>query len=112
MAVKSFETKAREKQVVEFELDGETFRFTPPKRAELIMSVVSSVGLDGRATETDSVRDLLNWIGEGLSEEQSERILGRLRDQDDDFDLEQLNEIARYLLGQSSNRPTRRRSGS
>jgi hypothetical protein len=109
--MKSFETKAREKQVVEFELDGETFRFTPPKRAELIMSVVSSVGLDGRATETDSVRDLMNWIGEGLSEEQAKRIFDRLTDTNDDFDLDQLNEIARYLLGQSSNRPTRRRSG-
>jgi hypothetical protein len=75
------------------------------------MSVVSSVGLDGRATETDSVRDLMNWIGEGLSEEQAKRIFDRLTDTNDDFDLDQLNEIARYLLGQSSNRPTRRRSG-
>ena len=111
MAGKSFETKVREKQVVEFELDGESFRFTPPKRAELIMSVVSSVGLDGRATESDSVRDLLNWIGEGLSEEQAKRLLDRLSDPDDNFDLADINEIARYLLGQSTNRPTRRRSG-
>lgn len=110
--MKSFKTKTREKQVIEFELDGETFKFTPPKRAELIMSVVSSVGLDGRSTEADSVRDLLNWIGDGLSEEQRDRLLARLRDDEDDFDLDQVNEIARYLLGQSSNRPTRRRSGS
>lgn len=112
MAVKSFETKAREKQVVEFELDGESFRFTPPKRSGLIMSVVSSAGLDGRSTDTDSVRDLMNWIGKGLSDEQAQRIFDRLTDEDDDFDLDQLNEIARHLLGQSSNRPTRRRSGS
>jgi hypothetical protein len=109
--MKSFETKVREKQVIEFELDGESFRFTPPKRAELIMSVVGSVGVDGRSTETDSVRDLLNWLGEGLSEEQGQRIFDRLQDPADDFDLDQLNEVARYLLGQSSNRPTRRRSG-
>ncbi len=110
--MKSFETKSREKQVVEFELDGETFRFTPPKRAGLIASVVSTVGLDKTSTDTDSVRDLLNWLGDGLSEEQSQRIFERLNDDADDLDLDQVNEIARYLLGQSSNRPTRRRSGS
>jgi len=41
---------------VEFELDGEVFRFTPPKRAELIMSVVGTVGLDKASTDTDSVQ--------------------------------------------------------
>jgi hypothetical protein len=112
MAVKSFETKAREKQVIEFDLDGETFKFTPPKRAGLIMSVVGTIGLDASSSDTDSVRDLLNWLGNGLSEEQGMRIFDRLKDDDDDLDLDQVNEIARYLLGQSSNRPTRRRSGS
>jgi hypothetical protein len=110
--VKEFTTKERERQVVEFVVDGETFKFTPPKRSVLIASVVSSVGLDGRATDTDSVRDLLNWIGEGLPEDQAGRFLERLTDPDDDFDLEQVNDIARFLLGQTSNRPTRRRSAS
>jgi hypothetical protein len=110
MATKEFTTKERERQKIEFVLDGETFVFTPPKRAELIMSVVTSVGVDKAATEADSVKDLLNWIGEGLEEHQSLRLLERLQDPNDDFDLENINEIARYLLGQSSNRPTRRRS--
>ena len=108
---KEFTTKERERTPIEFVLDGETFKFTPPKRSGLIISVVSKTGLDGRASDADSVRDLLNWIGDGLSDEQAERLLERLRDPDDDFDLENVNEIARYLLGQSSNRPTRRRSG-
>jgi hypothetical protein len=110
--VKDFTTKERERQVVEFVVDGETFKFTPPKRAALIASVVSNVGLDGKSTDTDSVRDLLNWIGEGLPEEQSGRFLERLLDPEDDFDLDQVNDIARYLLGATSNRPTRRRSAS
>lgn len=109
--MKEFTTKERERQTVEFVLDGETYSFTPPKRAELIMSVVSASGLDRPTTEADSVRDLLNWLGEGLGENQADRLMERLRDPDDDFDLAQINEIARYLLGQSSNRPTKRRSG-
>jgi hypothetical protein len=108
---KSFATKVREKQVIDFDIDGEPFTFTPPKRAGLIASVVSSVGLDGRATDTDSVRDLLNWMGDGLPEAQKDRVIERLNDPEDDFDLDTVNDIARYLLGQSSGRPTKRRSG-
>lgn len=108
---KEFTTNERPRQVTEFDVDGEHYVFTAPKRAGLIMSVVTTVGIDGKgSTESDSVRDLLNWLGEGLPEDQADRLLNRLKDPDDDFDLENINEIARYLLGQSSNRPTRRRS--
>ena len=109
--MKTFETKAKEAKVVEFELDGRMLKFTTPKRAGLIASVVNSVGLDSRNLDTDSTRDLLNWLGEGLSEEDSDWLLSRLTDPDDDFDLEEINEVAKYILGQNSNRPTRRRRG-
>lgn len=108
---KVFETKKKEAKIVEFELDGREMVFTTPKRAGLIASVVNNVGLDARNLDTDSTRDLLNWLGEGLSEEDGDWILGRLTDPDDDFDLEDINELAKYILGQSSNRPTRRRRG-
>lgn len=109
--MKAFETKAKEQPTIEFELDGRRMVFKTPKRAGLIASVVNSVGLDSRVTDSDSTRDLLNWLGEGLSEEDAEHVLGRLQDPEDDFDLADINEIAKYLLGQSSNRPTRRRRG-
>lgn len=107
---KEFSTKSRERRQIEFTLDGETFTFTPPKRAELIMSVIAEDGLNSKGTDTDSIRDMLNWLGDGLGETQAASLLARLRDPDDDLDLDTVNEIARYLLGQSSNRPTRRRS--
>jgi hypothetical protein len=109
--VKAFETAPKEQKVIEFELDGRTIEFKTPKRAGLIASVVSNVGLDGRSLDTDSTKDLLNWLGEGMSEDDATHLLERLQDPDDDFDLSDINEIARYLLGQSSNRPTRRRRG-
>lgn len=109
---KEFTTKKRESRPVPFSIDGEDFVFTPPKRAGLIMSVVTNVGLEKAGTDSDSTRDLLNWVSEGLPEEQAQVLLDRLKDPDDDFDLEQINDIARYLLSQSSNRPTKRRSGS
>lgn len=109
--MKQFETKEKEAKVVEFELDGRALRFTVPKRSGLIASVVNNVGLDSRNLDTDSTRDLLNWLGDGLSDEDGQWIFDRLKDPDDDFDLEEINEIAKYILGQTSNRPTKRRHG-
>lgn len=109
--MKQFTTKEKEQKEVDFELDGRQIHFVVPKRSGLIMSVVNNVGLNGRNLDTDSTRDLLNWLGEGMSEEDAEWILGRLKDPDDDFDLEDINDIAKHLLGQGSNRPTRRRRG-
>lgn len=107
---KEFTTKERVPQVIEFDLDGEHYVFTVPKRSGLIMSVVTTVGINGRgSTDADSVKDLLNWIGEGLPEDQATRLLDRLTDPNDDFDLDNINEIARFLLAESGKRPTRRR---
>lgn len=110
--MKSFTTRAKERKVVEFEIDDRQMTFTMPKRSGLIISVVDRIGTDVRGADNDSTRDLLNWIGEGLSEEDATWLLDRLKDPDDDYDLEDVNELARYLLGQGTNRPTRRRSGS
>lgn len=111
MAGKQFYTKEKEQKIVEFEWDDRPLRFTVPKKSGLIASVVNNVGLDARSLDTDSTRDLLNWLGEGFSEEDSQWIFDRLTNPDDTFDLEDVNEMAKYILGQASNRPSRRRRG-
>lgn len=108
---KQFETKPKEKKIVEFDIDDRHIVFEVPKKSGLIASVVNSVGLDSRNLDTDSTRDLLNWLGDGMTEEDGEWILSRLKDPKDEYDLEDINEIAKYILGQTSNRPTRRRRG-
>jgi hypothetical protein len=108
---KQFTTTKKEAKVVDFDLDDRHLVFTVPKKSGLIASVVNNVGLDARNLDTDSTRDLLNWLGDGFSDEDGKWVLDRLSDPDDDFDLEDINEIAKYILGQASNRPTRRRRG-
>lgn len=108
---KQFVTQEKERKTVEFDVDDRHIVFQVPKKSGLIASVVNRVGLDSRNLETDSTRDLLNWLGEGMTEEDSKWLLERLLDADDEFDLEDINEIAKYILGQTSNRPTRRRRG-
>jgi len=111
MTGKQFYTKEKEQKIVEFDLDDRHIVFTVPKRSGLIASVINKVGLDSRNLDTDSTRDLLNWLGEGLSDEDGEWIFARLTDEEDQFDLDDINEIAKYILGQSANRPTKRRRG-
>jgi len=108
---KQFVTQEKERKIVEFDVDDRHIVVRVPKKSGLIASVINKVGLDSRNLDTDSTKDLLNWLGEGMTEEDSEWLLGRLVDQDDEFDLEDINEIAKYILGQTSNRPTRRRRG-
>lgn len=108
---KQFVTQEKEQKTVEFDVDDRHIVFQVPKKSGLIASVVNNVGLDNRNLDTDSTRDLLNWLGEGMTEDDSKWLLGRLVDPDDNFDLEDINEIAKYILGQASNRPTRRRRG-
>jgi hypothetical protein len=109
--VKQFVTAEKERKIVEFDIDDRHIVFQVPKKSGLIASVVNSVGLDSRNLDTDSTRDLLNWLGEGMTEDDSKWLLARLVDPDDDYDLEDINEMAKYILGQTSNRPTRRRRG-
>lgn len=108
---KQFVTQEKERKTVEFDVDDRHIVFQVPKKSGLIASVVNKVGLDSRNLDTDSTRDLLNWLGEGMTEDDSAWLLGRLLDPDDEFDLDDINEIAKYILGQTTNRPSRRRRG-
>ena len=108
---KQFVTQQKEQKIVEFDIDDRQIVFQVPKKSGLIASVANSVGLHSRNLDTDSTRDLLNWLGEGMTEDDSKWLLARLVDPDDDYDLEDINEMAKYILGQTSNRPTRRRRG-
>ncbi len=111
MSGKQFITTKKEEKIVEFDVDDRHIVFSVPKRSGLIASVVNNVGLDARNLDTDSTRDLLNWLGSGMSDEDGEWLFARLTDEDDAFDLEDINEIAKYILGQTTNRPSRRRRG-
>jgi hypothetical protein len=107
--MKKFTTEKREEQIIEFEIDDEMYTFTTPKRASLATSVLTTVGLHRPLTDSESLRDLLNWFSEGLGEEQNARLMARLEDPEDDFDLPDVTRIARWLITETSGRPTKRR---
>lgn len=106
--MKTYTTKERAPRPIEFELDGETFHFTPPKQSRLIMDAVTAEDQD--MAQFYATRDLFNWLGLGLSDEQGQRILDRLNDPADDLDTDTVMEITHDLIKEASNRPTKQPS--
>lgn len=92
-----FTTTAKVRTAIVFELDGDEFKFTPPKQASMIMSM-----LDGEADDLTVVRAGLHWLGDGLDEQQNEYLMNRLRDPKDDFDITDLQPVIEWLITESS----------
>jgi hypothetical protein len=95
----SFTSAKRRKDPIPFDLDGETYSFTPPKQAAMALPFLD----DENAVE---LRVVMDWLGKGLPEEQVERLIERLRDKEDDFDIDTLKAVVKGLVGKVSGRPT------
>lgn len=78
------------------------YSFQPPKQAAMFLPVITSGGSDSAL-----ITGPIQWLTEGLSEEDTERIMDRLRDPEDDLDFEFLQGVINQLVAQSSKRPTK-----
>ncbi len=99
MPTKTF-TSARQRisaEPIEFELDGDTYSFTPQKTTALAVS-----GLNGGS---DQIKGQLNWLGAGLPDDQAKRIVDRLLDPADDLELVTVIQIVGFLIGEMAGRP-------
>lgn len=102
-APQRFTVPKRPQREVTFELESpdgelETYTAVIPKRSALALSVA-----DGG---TSTLSGLLGWLDAALPEEQSARLEARLRDLEDDLDVETLAEVTRWLIEQATARPT------
>lgn len=100
-----FTTAKKRTEPIHFKLDGEEFDFTPHKSAGIVLALA-----DGDYEQV--MRRTLDWLGDGLPEDQAKRILDRIRDDDDDFDIDDLQKIIGRLQEQISGRPTTSPNGS
>ena len=106
MTTKAFKTKAKHGQVLDFKLDDDLFNFTPPKFAITLLAVVNA----GTEDPIAQVRAILNWLSDGLPEEQNARLIARLTDPEDDLDFPDLEGVFEYLMEQVTGRPTKPQS--
>lgn len=100
-----FTTAKRRRETIHFVLDGEEFDFTPQKQAGIALAVV-----DG--DQTEMMRSMFDWLSDGLPEDQSQRIIDRLKDPEDDLDIDQLGDLISGLQDEIAGRPTTSRAGS
>lgn len=98
--MREYTTPKREQVVVEFMIDGVKFAWTKPKNASMAMPIIDAE--PGQDREIANLKALFDWIGNGLPDEQEELLEKRLRDPEDDFDVEDLNAIVEILLEEAS----------
>lgn len=87
------------KPAIEFELDGRVMSFTAPSWAPILFGIEA-------ANPVGSIRNMLDWLGAGLPEEDGAYILARLQDLEDPFDIDDAMSIMRGLIEETTSRPT------
>jgi hypothetical protein len=90
---------------IHFDVDGREMVFLPPNSKLLLMAFRDSTDKDPTA-QARAVSTQLDWLGAGLSDEDGQWILDRLRDPDDGFDVSDALAVAKMLIEEASNRPT------
>lgn len=85
--------------------DGHEYVFTPPKSAVMMMPVIDANAASDNAG-IDITKATFNWLGEGLSDEDHDRILTRLRDPEDGLDVDTLADVVKALTEKVASRPS------
>lgn len=85
-----------------FTLDGDEYTFTPPKASTLAVAALSGDEED----TSGQIRALFDWLGNGMPAVQKDRLIGRLKDAKDDFDINDLVEVFKGLVEEAYGRPT------
>lgn len=96
----AFTTAKRNAKPIVFTIDGDEYTFTPPKKAEIFLDVIDGGG------EISVTKKTFDWLGEGLGEEQTEKVIARLKNPKDDFDIENIEAIIEWLQEKTAGRPT------
>lgn len=80
--------------------DDREYVFNPPKSAVMVLAIVDD------ESDNAALKGTFDWMGAGLSEEDNDRIIARLRDPKDDLDINTLTDIVQRLNEKIAGRPT------
>jgi hypothetical protein len=88
-----------------FTLDGEQYDFTPSKSGGLAAAMLTG-------DQEAMIAETFDWLSRGLPDDQTQRIIDKLRDPEDDFDMADLGDLIRGLQEEVTGRPTGSPNGS
>lgn len=100
-----FTTAKKRREPIKFSVDGEQYEYVPQKQAGMALAL-----RDGN--ETEVMREMFDWLSDGLPEEQAQRLIDRLKDPADEMDIDDLGKLIGDLQDQIAGRPTTSRAGS
>jgi hypothetical protein len=97
----SFKVAARSRKPITFDLGGgHEYTFTPPKQAEMVLPMLDA------DNDLEAARAAFEWLDKGMSEEDRAHLSARLRDPEDDLDIDVLEDVVSALVEQTGGRPT------
>lgn len=100
-----FKVAKRRKDVLPFSLEGDdhVYQFVPPKQAKIFMGLLEG---EGGSDQANMARSVFDWLGAGLGEDEVNVIIARLKDDDDDLDIDTLTDVITGLTEAIAARPT------
>lgn len=100
--VLSFEVAKRRREPIEFRLGGDDhlYSFEPVKQAEMVLPLIQSKG------DLEAVKTAFSWLDKGLSQNDQDHMVARLRDPEDDLDTDTIEDVVEKLIEAVSGRPT------
>lgn len=110
--MQEFTTRKRNREQIQFSLDGRVYTFTSQKLSLAMLPLVDTTDDSGMPPQLRAVKSELDWLSLGLPDDEIEEIIGRLRDPDDDLELNDVTEVTKWLFKQVSGNPTGSPGGS
>lgn len=99
VAMREFKTKEKPPaDPIEFSIDGREMVFRNPGWAPIVM-------MNRNAQPMEIARTYLDWLGAGMSEEDSQHVLDRLLDPTDSFDLADITDVYLGIVEEVTGRP-------
>lgn len=103
-----FDVAKRRREPIPFHLSIDPdfeYEFLPPKDSKITLAIAS--GDNGQIA-----KNMLDWITDGLPDDQAQHLIEVFEDNDNDFDTEAVIGLLRMLQGQEAGRPTTSPDGS
>lgn len=102
MADLSFKVPKRNREPITFDLEGSKheYSFVPDKQASMVLPMLDA------ESDLDAAKSAFQWLDRGLSEADRAHISNRLKDPEDDLDIDTVEEVVTALVEEAAGRPT------
>lgn len=98
----SIKVAKRRRKPITFDLEGSDhqYTYTPQKQANMVLPMLES------EDDLEAAKAGFDWLGRGLSKEDMDHLVARLKDEEDDLDFDVLEDLIEGLVEKTGGNPT------